>query len=95
MSQPKLYSLEEVIRAQRSLREAAGLGPEQFPLQAFIGMVSDEIEALRKKGKTDEEIASIIQQSSSIKISASQIADDYASPQERHQHGVPEPGRRD
>ncbi len=88
MSQPKLYPVEEVVKAQKSLREAAGLEPEQFPIQAFIGMVSDEIEALRNNGRTDEEIASIIQQNTSIRITATEIAENYASPQERHQHGA-------
>ena len=87
MSAPRMYSIEEALKAQRSLREAAGLGPEQFPLQAFVGMVSDEIESLRQRGKSDEEIAAIIQQNSSITISAAEIAENYAPPEERHQHG--------
>jgi len=33
MSQPKLYPVEEAIKAQKSLREAAGLAPEQFPIE--------------------------------------------------------------
>jgi hypothetical protein len=36
MSAIKMYSVEEAIKAQRSLRDAAGLEPEQFPLQAFV-----------------------------------------------------------
>lgn len=79
-----MYPLEEAIKAQRSLRDAAGLEPEQFPLEAFVGMISDEIEALRNRGKSDEEIASIIQRSSSIEISAAEIAEYYASPEQRH-----------
>ena len=87
MSGPKLYPVEEAIKAQKSLRDAAGLAPEQFPIQAFVGMISDEIESLRKRGKTDDEIASLIRDSSSIEISASEIAENYASPEERHHHG--------
>ena len=87
MSQPKFYPVEEAIKAQKSLREAAGLGPEQFPIQAFVGMISDEIESLRKRGHTDSEIASIIQQNSTIEITAAEIAENYASPEQRHQHG--------
>ena len=48
MSSAKLYPVEEAIKAQKSLRAAAGLGPEQFPIQAFVGMISDEIESLRE-----------------------------------------------
>lgn len=87
MSGPKMYPVEEAIKAQKALRSAAGLGPEEFPIQAFVGMISDEIESLRKRGKSDEEIASVIQQNSAIEITAQQIAENYASPEERHQHG--------
>lgn len=46
----KMYPVEEAIKAQKSLRDAAGLGPERFPVQAFVGMVSDEIQLLRERG---------------------------------------------
>jgi hypothetical protein len=48
-------------------------------------MISDEIEALRKRGKTDEEIAAIIRQNSSIEITSQEIGQNHASPEERHQ----------
>ncbi len=83
---PKFYSVEEAIKAQTSLREAAGLGPEQFPIRAFVGMISDEIESLRKRGKSDDEIASIIKRNSAIEITAAEIAENYASPEQRRQH---------
>jgi hypothetical protein len=56
-----------------------------FPIQAFVGMISDEIEQLRAKGKTDDEIAGIIQANSSIDITGSEIIENYASPEDRHQ----------
>ncbi|GAC1364773.1 MAG: hypothetical protein NVSMB3_13310 [Acidobacteriaceae bacterium] len=84
MSSAKLYPVEQAVKAQTSLREAAGLDPEQFPVQAFVGMISDEIEALRKQGQSDTAIASIIRQNSSIEISAAEIAENYAAPEERH-----------
>lgn len=87
MSPGRMYPVEEAIKAQKSLREAAGLEPEQFPVQAFVGMISDEIESLRKRGRSDEEIASIIRDNSSIQISAEEIADHYASPEQRRHHG--------
>jgi hypothetical protein len=87
MSEGRMYPLEEALKAQKSLRDAAGLQPEQFPVQAFVGMISDEIESLRKRGKSDADIASMIQQSSAIRISAEEIAEHYASPEERHHHG--------
>ncbi len=86
MSQPRLYPLHEAIKAQQSLRRAAGLGPEMFPVEAFVGMISDEVEALRKAGSTDGEIASIIHENSAIEITGAEIAEHYASPERRHQH---------
>lgn len=78
------YPIEEAIRAQKALRELAGLGPEMFPIQAFVGMISDEVEALRKQGYSDEQIAQTIQASSKIAITAADISANYASPEERH-----------
>jgi alkylhydroperoxidase family enzyme len=80
----KAYPIEEALRAQKALRAAAGLAPELFPIPAFVGMVSDEIEALRKRGYTDEQIARTVSQSSAIEITAAEIAAHYASPEHRH-----------
>jgi len=86
MSALKTYPVEEALKAQKSLRQAAGLEPEQFPVEAFVGMISDEIELLRKRGKSDEEIAAIVENSSAIRVTASEIAENYAEPEQRH-HG--------
>lgn len=80
------YPVEEAIRAQKALRDAVGLAPEQFPIEAFVGMISDEVELLRRAGRSDEEIAGLIEASSAIKITASEIAQHYASPEQRHRH---------
>jgi hypothetical protein len=88
MNSPELYSLDEALKAQKALREAAGLAPEQFPIQAFVGMISDEIESLRQTGRTDEDIAGLIRQNSSIKITGAEIARYYATPEERHPDGA-------
>jgi hypothetical protein len=55
----KIYPIDQALRAQNALREAAGLGPEMFPIEAFVGMVSDEIQRLRSQGKNDSEIAAL------------------------------------
>jgi len=81
----KTYPVEQAVRAQNALREAAGLGPEMFPIQAFVGMISDEIEQLRAQGKTDADIATLIAAHSGIEITASEIAENYASPEDRRQ----------
>ena len=82
----KTYSVEEAIQAQKALRDMAGLAPETFPVEAFVGMISDEIEQLRKQGHSDEAIASAIRRNSKIEITASEIAENYASPEARHVH---------
>jgi hypothetical protein len=85
----KTYSLEDALQAQKALRQMAGLQPEEFPVQAFVGMISDEIEMLRKQGRSDDEIATAISNNSNIKITADEIRDHYATPEERQQgaHG--------
>jgi hypothetical protein len=56
-----------------------------FPIEAFVGMVSDEIEKLRSQGKTDSEIATLITENSTIEITAEEISANYAPPEDRHQ----------
>jgi hypothetical protein len=81
----KTYPLEQALQAQKALRAAAGLGPEMFPIEAFVGLISDEIEQLRSQGKSDDQIAAIITKNSTIQITAAEIAQNYASPEDRHQ----------
>ncbi len=80
----KTFPIEQAIKAQKALRNAAGLGPEMFPIQAFVGMISDEIEKLRSQGKTDDQIAALIAANSNIEITGSEITENYASPDDRH-----------
>ena len=87
MSDDVTYSLDQSLQALNALRTAAGSPPEQFPLPAFVGMISDEVETLRKQGRSDTEIVTIIHQSSGIEITPEQLADNYATPQQRHPHG--------
>jgi hypothetical protein len=58
-----------------------------FPIQGFVGMISDEIQTLRSQGRSDEEIARAISTNSEIAIAAAEIAANYASPDDRHPHG--------
>ena len=80
----KTFPVAEAVRAQKALRDLAGLGPEMFPVQAFVGMISDEVETLRRQGHSDEEIAKTIRDHSSIQITSGEIAENYASSEERH-----------
>ena len=83
-SEGKTYPLEEALRAQNALRQMAGLEREQFPVAAFVGMISDEIEILRRQGHTDQQIADAISKNSSIVITPDDIAANYATPEQRH-----------
>lgn len=88
MEAKKTYTVEDAVQAQKALRAFAGMEPETFPVEAFVGMISDEIEHLRTQGRSDEEIAAVIARHSPIRITAAEIAENYASPEERHgQHG--------
>ena len=87
MTSPRTYPIEEALKAQSALRSAAGLAPEQFPIEAFVGMISDEIETLRTQGKTDDQIATLIRKNSNVEITSDEIAANYAPPEQRHQHG--------
>ena len=50
-------------------------------------MISDEIESLRTRGKSDADIASLIEANSGIRITPAEIAENYASPEQRQHHG--------
>ena len=80
----KTYPVEEALQAQKALREKAGLAPEMFPVEAFVGMISDEIDTLRQRGHSDAEIAEVIRAHSRIEITADEIAENYAPPEQRH-----------
>lgn len=87
-SEEATYPIEQALRAQKALRDLAGLTPEEFPLDAFVGMVSDEIEILRNQGHSDEDIAKTIAANSNIQISPEQIAANYAPPEKRRHPGT-------
>ncbi|WP_263384910.1 hypothetical protein [Granulicella arctica] len=79
-----MIRIDQALRAQNALREAAGLDEETFPLAAFVGMISDEIEVLRRMGHDDAAIARVIKQSSGIVVSVDELRQNYATPEERH-----------
>ena len=87
MTEAKTFSAEQAVKTQAALRQALGLGPEQFPLQAFVGMISDEIDQLRGAGRPDTEIAQLVSNASGSEISAADLRTFYASPQARGHHG--------
>lgn len=47
-------------------------------------MISDEIQALRRLGKTDAEIAAVVEGRSGLQISADDITSNYVAEDQRH-----------
>ncbi|MEE7465133.1 hypothetical protein MFUR16E_30040 [Methylobacterium fujisawaense] len=87
MAHDDSFTLDQAITAQKALRSSLGMKEEVFEAPEFVGMISDEIEQHRKAGKTDQEIAAIINQATGKGITAEAIAEHYASPEQRHPHG--------
>lgn len=77
------FTADDAVGVQRRLREELGLPPETFPAPAFIGMISDEIEQLRNAGKTDDEIAAVVNGALGRSIDPALIARYYAAPEKR------------
>lgn len=78
--------LPQALAAQQALRASLGLPDERFPLPAFIGMVSDEIEQARAAGRDDASIAALLASASGAPVSADDVSRFYAPP-ERRQRG--------
>ena len=81
------FTVYQVAGAQKALRSVARLPEERFPIQVFIGMLGDEIEALRESGKTDREIASLINWSAGVNITACDVTE-YHVPSRTSQLGA-------
>jgi len=84
MDQESKISLEAALAAQSALRKNAGLEPETFTMPDFVGMISDEIEQLRRMGRSDDEIAEIVSSNSPIRITGWDISQHYAPPEARN-----------
>lgn len=78
-----VFSAEEAVVVQKAMRRQLGLDDERFPLPAFIGMISDEIEQFRQAGRTDAEIAELILSVSGRSVSPADIEMHYATPHQR------------
>ena len=87
MSKQPTFTGLQAATAQTALRSALGLEPELFPVQAFIGMISDEIEQLRSDGRTNDEIANLISDATGTSVSADVIGEFYAPPEARGHRG--------
>ena len=87
MADDQGFTGQQAATAQTALREALGLPPEKFPMQAFIGMISDEIEQLRAAGRSDEAIAALVSKATGAHVDGATITLFYASPEARGRHG--------
>ena len=57
--QDSTYTADQVARAARELREAAGAAQERFTASQVVSMLSDEVRLLRERGFSDERIADL------------------------------------
>ena len=80
---PTEFTLDESIRAQKAMRDALDMPDEMFPIPAFVGMVSDEIEKLRNAGRSDADIVAIVRKATGKDIPPDALAEHYATPEER------------
>lgn len=53
------YTADQVARAARELRDAAGAPEESFTTPQVVSMLSDEVRLLRERGFSDERIADL------------------------------------
>jgi CheY-like chemotaxis protein len=68
------FSVEDVMRAQRALRDAMQLGPDVLSLPDVLGMLALEIEQLRKLGSADHVIAASIADAIGRGVTAAAVA---------------------
>jgi threonine aldolase len=53
------YTADQVARAARELREAAGASQQRFTAAQVVAMLSDEVRLLRERGFSDQRIAEL------------------------------------
>jgi hypothetical protein len=83
MSDDSIFNLAEAMAVQKGLREAAGSEEEIIYLSDVIGMSSDSIDKLREQGRSDGDIAALIQSISGKPVTAEDVEHYYLSPEER------------
>ncbi len=83
MQEDASFTAEQAAAANRSLRAALGLRPQEFTTQQFVGMISEEIEQLREAGKTDDDIAQLLEKEVGVFISSDSIRRFYSDETER------------
>lgn len=83
MTTEAIFTLAEALAAQKALRDAAGIEDDVFELADVIGMSSDEIEVLQEQGKSNADIAAMMQSATGKPITAKDVEEHYITPDER------------
>jgi hypothetical protein len=83
------FSAHEAVAVQEELRRTLALEPEQFPLPAFIGMISDEIDQFRDAGRSDADVVALIKNTVGRDVTVADIERFYAPPQARYSGDPP------
>ena len=79
------YTAEQAALAQRALTDELGQPPTRFAQQQFLGMLGDELVALRQKGAADDQIADLLSANTGTRITPSAIAAAIAEVEEFRQ----------
>ena len=87
MSGETTFKLGEALAAQDAMRRSLGLAEELFPVEAFIGMISDEIEESRRAGRSDRAIVDLVRDTTGKTVTVEDIARYYVQSEERPGHG--------
>lgn len=85
-SPKRTFTGRDAASITTALRDAAGLPEQRFTVEDFVGMISDEIEILRDQGKSDAQIAAILE-ANGAHISEQEIRAYYVSADLRVYHG--------
>jgi hypothetical protein len=78
MPDATMYSAGQAAAANTVLRSALDLPPQQFTIEQFVGMISDEIKQLREAGHSNGEISTLLQSKAGISVSADELGRYYA-----------------
>lgn len=76
------FNITQAMKAQAALRAAAGEGEETFDEKQLVGMLSDEIRALRDSGATDGQISALLKTRADVDLDAETIGRFYVDTSE-------------
>lgn len=64
----EIYTSEQAALAQRALADELGQPPARFAQRQFLGMLGDELLALRRQGAGDDRIADLLSSTTGTQI---------------------------